>query len=254
MATNVSPSDNAAAAASQDQIVPTPTPAPHMHRWQKYFYRFWHLLILALSLALIVWISYDTFNRLPFLSNHKYMIFQFWTCVIFIIDFFIGLFQSDHKGRYFRHRWMFLLISIPYLNIINQYNIQFPGEVLYYLRFIPLLRGTYALALVMGYISENRAVSMLWQYTSILLALVYCMALIFYYEELNINPNVKTFWDALYWSAMNMTTVGCYFPAVTVAGKIISVILPIAGMLMLPLFTVYITDMVRKYNSFKSQF
>ena len=47
---------------------------------------------------------------------------------------------------------------------------------------------------------------------------------------------------------MNMTTVGCYFSAVTPAGKIISVVLPILGMLMLPLFTVYVTDRVTKFN------
>ncbi len=64
---------------------------------------------------------------------------------------------------------------------------------------------------------------MLSQYSSILVAVIYCASLILYYQELPVNPNVKTFWDALYWSCMYVTAVGCSFSAVTVAGKIISV-------------------------------
>ncbi len=218
-----------------------------------WIYRISHAIVLILSLVLIVYISYDTFKQISFLSNHNYMLFQLWVCIVFLADFFIELFLSENKRRYLKTNWFFFIISIPYLNIINQTNITFSQDVLYYLRFVPLLRGSYALAMVMGYISQNRAVSLLWQYISILAALVYCLALIFYYQEHTTNPDVKTFWDALYWAAMNMTTVGCYFPAVTPAGKVISVILPISGMLMLPLFTVYITDMVRKHNATKSQ-
>lgn len=245
---------------STDNITPTATgkktatPQPPKSGWHQFLYDIWHALILILSLILIVWISYDTFENEPFLSNHNYMIFQLWVCLVFVIDFFLGLIFSKKKLSYLKNRWIFLLISIPYLNIISQLGLQISDSVLYYLRFIPLLRGTYAFAMVVGYISKNRAASMLSQYSSYLLAITYCGSLIFYYQEAPVNPAVKTFWDAIYWALMNVTTVGCYFSAVTVAGKVISVILPIAGMLILPMFTVYITALVKKYNSFTTQF
>ena len=203
---------------------------------------------LVLSLLLIVYISYDTFMQIPDLSNRNYMAFQLFVCIVFIADFFIELFLADDRRSYVKSRWFFLLISIPYLNIINYFNIFIPADIVYYLRFVPLIRGAYSLALVLGYFSANRAVSILTQYTAILAAAVYILALLFYYQEYGVNTNVTNFWDALYWSAMNMTTVGCYFSAVTPAGKIISVVLPILGMLMLPLFTVYVTDRVTKFN------
>lgn len=208
-----------------------------------------HTIVMVLSVLLIVYISYDTFMDIPFLNNHHYMVFQFWVCIVFLADFFIELFLADDKKEYFKHRWFFLLISIPYLNIINQYHISLSSQVIFYLRFVPLMRGAYSLSMVMGYISKNRAVSLLSQYLAILLALVYILALIFYYEEYKTNPNVKSFWDALYWSCLYVVTVGASFSAVTPIGKIISVILPIAGMLILPLFTVYFTDMVRNRKS-----
>lgn len=205
-----------------------------------------HSIVLLLSLALIVYISYDTFADVPFLSSHTYMTFQFWVCVYFLFDFFLTLALVSDKRSYLRRRWFFFLISIPYLNIYNLVpGLVFSPTVLYFMRFVPMVRGCYSLSLVVGYISSNRSFSMLSQYLVILLTMVYVGSLIFYYEEHAINPSVHDYWDALYWACMNVTTVGCNFAAMTVAGKVISVVLPLGGMLMLPLFTVAVTNMVK---------
>ena len=45
---------------------------------------------------------------------------------------------------------------------------------------------------------------------------------------------------------MNMSTVGCNVNPITVAGKITAVILPVSGMIIFPLFTVYLTDFVSR--------
>ncbi|MEG0700981.1 MAG: hypothetical protein RR442_05580, partial [Muribaculaceae bacterium] len=43
-----------------------------------------HIAVLVLSLALIVYISYDTFNDIPFLQNKNYMNFQLCVCIVFL--------------------------------------------------------------------------------------------------------------------------------------------------------------------------
>ena len=91
---------------------------------------FGRAIVLVLSLALIVFISYDTFKGINFLENHVYMDFQFWVCMIFLLDFFTQLVLAKDRKKYFARRWFFLLISIPYLNIIEQFNIQFIEAVL----------------------------------------------------------------------------------------------------------------------------
>lgn len=207
-----------------------------------------HALVLVLSLGLIVFISYDTFENINFLQSHLYMTFQFWVCIVFLLDFFLEWWLSVDRRGYLSQHWFYLLISIPYLNIINEFDLTFPIDALYYVRFIPLLRGAYALAMVVGYFSGNRAYSLLAQYVAILVSVVYFSGLVFYYEEHEINSNVNTYWDALYWAAMNCDTVGCYINAVTVVGKTLAVVLAVAGMMMLPLFTVYITTRVKTYN------
>lgn len=211
------------------------------------------IIVLVLSLALIVFISYDTFKGINFLESSLYMNFQFWVCIVFLLDFFVGLILADDRRYYLAHRWFFLLISIPYLNIIEVFNIQFSPEALYYIRFIPLVRGAYSFEIVVGYISTNRAFSLLTQYAVMLVSIVYFCSLIFYYEEKAVNSNVSDYWDALYWACMDCSTVGSYINAVTVVGKILSVVLPVAGMMMLPLFTVFVTSRVKEYNDRKSQ-
>ncbi len=219
--------------------------AQHKKRGQ-YVLGIMNFLVLVLSVTLIVWISLDTFKRVNFLENHAYMTFQFWVCVVFIIDFFIGLAYADRKWSYFWRRLAFLLLSIPYLNIINLMDVQLSHDALYFVRFIPLARGALALSIVISYVSSNAVTSMFMSYLSIMLLVTYFCSLIFYQREAGVNPQVNSYWTALWWSAMNMSTVGCDISPVTVSGKIVAVILPVSGMIIFPLFTVYLTDFVTR--------
>lgn len=205
-----------------------------------------NLIVLTLSSILIVWISIDTFERVDFLTNHPYMKFQFWVCIVFIIDFFVGFFYSENKMRYFWSRLIFLILSIPYLNIVNFLHISLGPDAAFFVRFIPLARGALALAIVVSYISSNAVTSLFMSYITIMLFIVYFCSLIFYQREAGVNPEVNTYWTALWWSAMNMSTVGCNISPVTVSGKIVAVILPVTGMIIFPLFTVYLTNYVTR--------
>lgn len=216
----------------------------HNPKVEKYVTGFMNTIVLALSVLLIVWLSVDTFKNINFLENHSYMQFQFWVCMFFILDFFVGLWYAEDKGRYFRRRFVFLLLSIPYLNIVNQMDIHLSPDALYFVRFIPLARGALALSIVIGYLSSNAVTSLFMSYIVIMILVGYFCSLIFFQREHGVNPEVNTYWTALWWAAMNMVTVGCNIQPVTVAGKIVAIILPICGMIIFPLFTVYLTNFV----------
>lgn len=203
-----------------------------------------NFIVLALSVLMIVWISIDTFEKTPFLQNHRYMTFQFWVCVVFIIDFFVEISFTDDKWRFFRRRIVFLLLSIPYLNIINVADIHLSHDALYFVRFIPLARGALAMAIVISYLSSNAVTSLFLSYIVIMILITYFCSLIFFSREYGVNPDIHSYWTALWWTAMNLTTVGCSIAPVTLSGKIIAVALPICGMIMFPLFTVYLTNYV----------
>ena len=136
-------------------------------RDKKHIKRILYIIVLGLSLGLIVYISIDTFTGVNFLEDKHYMSFQFWVCVVFMIDFFVELLLADDKWKYVRHRWFFFLLSIPYLNIIDLWHIDFSPEALYFIRFIPLARGALALSIVIGYMTDNALSSLLLSYIAI---------------------------------------------------------------------------------------
>lgn len=205
-----------------------------------------NFIVLVLSVLLIFWISLDTFNRVDILANHQYMTFQFWVCMVFILDFFVELFYAKDRMRFFRRRLFFLLLSIPYLNIFNQMGITLSHDALYFIRFIPLARGALALAIVISYLSSNAVTSLFMSYLSIMLLVAYFCSLIFYQTEAPINHEIHSYWTALWWTAMNLTTVGCSITPMSLAGKIVNVVLPITGTIIFPLFTVYLTNYVTR--------
>lgn len=209
-------------------------------------------IILILSIALIVFISIDIYNKVDFIHNAFYMKFQYWVCMVFIADFFIELILTPRGSRtsYLRRRWIYLFLSIPYLTIINRYGIHVNPDVLYCIRFVPLARGALALAIIYNYLSRNQIKSILAIYITILLIIVYFASLIFFEREQPVNAMVSSYWESLWWSGMQVTTLGCDIYPVTVVGKILSVLLSVMGMIMFPLFTVYLTDMIiRRHNA-----
>lgn len=201
-------------------------------------------IVLLLSIGLIVWISMDTFKKIDFLKDHLYMTFQFFMCMFFILDFFVELHYHHNKRRFFKQRIVFLLLSIPYLNIVNLTGITLSPEALYFIRFIPLARGALAMSIVIGYLSNNAITSIFMSYIAIIITVTYFCSLILFEREYPVNPEINSYWTTLWWSFMNLTTVGCSIVPVTPAGKVIVVLLPICGMIMFPLFTVYLTNFV----------
>ena len=216
--------------------------------WRNYesrIYGILHIFILLLSVFLIITISIDTFRNISFLNQGNYMEIQLWICSFFMFDFWLEFVLSDHKWKYLRNRFIFFLVSIPYLNIFSYLNLNFSSETYYFLRFIPLVRSGYALAIVVGWLSYNKISSLFISYVTMLMATVYFSSLIFFVLE----HAVTRYTDALWWAFMDVTTVGSNIYAVTATGKILSVVLAALGMMMFPIFTVYVTSLLQKFNA-----
>lgn len=96
-----------------------------------------HIIILLLSLFLVISISIDTFKNIPFYTQTSYKKIQLWICLFFLFDFVLELFLSKDKLRYLRTHFIFLLVAIPYQNIIEYYHIITSPELSYsYVSFL----------------------------------------------------------------------------------------------------------------------
>lgn len=204
-----------------------------------------HGVVLVLSVLLVVYISIDTFRTWNIYADTGYMRFQLVVCCVFMADFFVEMWIAPDRRRFFFSNIIFLVVSIPYLNIIRMLALHVPADAYYYLRFMPVLRGAYVMARSVGYLSHTRIVNIFWSYVSLMVMALYFGTLMFFWREHTVNPAVISFWDSLFFCASQMTTLGCEIYPVSGPGRIISAVLSVMGMAMFPLFTVYMTTMIK---------
>lgn len=209
-------------------------------------YFFLHVIVLVLSVYLIWTISIDTFNGISAFQRPRFMKIEFWICVVFILDFFIEFMLSDRKWHYLLTHILFLVVSIPYGALIEHYGWNFGAETGYLVRYIPLIRSGYALAIVVGWFTYNKATGLFVTYVVTLVATVYFSSLVFYVFEHGVNSGVTNYDDALWWACMDVTTIGSSIEAVTPVGRVLSVLLALIGLMLFPVFTVYVTSLINQ--------
>ncbi len=207
-----------------------------------------HVAIMLLSAWLIYIISVDTFENVSFYEEPKFQKQQFWICVVFMADFFIEFFLSHDKRHYLATHFIFFIVSIPYQAVLYHFGWDISKDVAYLVRYMPLIRGGYAMAIVVSWFTYNKATGLFFTYLITLFSTVYFASLTFYLFEFKVNPDVKCYQDALWWAAMDVTTVGSNIEAVTGVGRVLSVLLAALGMMMFPIFTVYVTNLITERN------
>lgn len=212
-----------------------------------------HILSAFMLVVLGVSISIDTFSNISYLTGTMYLKIQLWICIYFLVSLLIEFIISKNKGLFLGKNLIFILISIPYLNLFQLWDINFSPEVQYFFRFIPLIRGGYALGFVIIMLSRKKISGLFFSYILILLSLIYFYSLIFYVFEHQVNPGVTSYFDALWWACMGATTTGSNIIAVTAVGKILSVVTAISGITMFPFFTVYVTSLVQSKLAFQGK-
>lgn len=231
----------------------TATYNPKDTRRRRWLYSLLHVFVLLLSIFLVISISIDTFKNIAFWKQPAFMKVQFWICIIFLLDFFIEFFLAEKKWRYIWTHLFFFIVSIPYLAIFHYFGWKFSPQVTYLIQYIPLVRGGYALAIVVGWFTYNRATGLFFTYLFTLVSTVYFASLVFFMFEHSVNPLVVDYYSALWWATMDVTTVGSNIEAVTPIGRILSVCLAALGMMMFPIFTVYVTNIIQQHNKVGSE-
>lgn len=109
------------------------------------------------------------------------------------------------------------------------------------------------MAIVVGWFTYNRATGLFFTYLFTLISTVFFASLVFFMFERNVNNLVVDYYSALWWASMDVTTVGSNIEAVTPVGRVLSVVLAALGMMMFPIFTVYITNIIQRHNQIGSE-
>lgn len=209
-------------------------------------------LIYASTLMVSVILITDiTVVDIPNIQNRSDIVItplQFWVCIYFLCDFVLMVLLSDNKVKFMKHYGILFFLSIPYINILNHFDITLTPHAFYLLKFLPMIRGIVALALLVQLLINNKVTGLFVSYLSLFVSIAYLQTLIFFLFEVSINPQVKNYGDVVWWASMTVTTLGSEILPVTTVGKVSTVILAVTGITIFPIFTIYLSTMVQTLN------
>ncbi len=203
-------------------------------------------LVIIASIAIIVIMSLEVLYPDIIDDDFPILKFHFAVSIVFLSDFFIRLYKSKKRTRFFLKNILFFIVSLPILSFSVWFGWEVDKSTEFMLRYIFFLRSIYGFVIVFGYLTRSRITNLFYTYIVLITATTYFCSLLFFLVESPINPGVKSFGDALWWALMDMTTVGSNIVAHTNIGRVISVLLAASGMMLFPIFTVYITDIFNK--------
>lgn len=201
---------------------------------------------IVASLLLLLSLTIDIISRKSYVLSPGVEELQLVVCMIFTVDFIVQTMTSTNPNRYFWRNIVLLLVSIPYLNMCHWGGVELPKGLYIALKLLPTVRGCVGLYQLVRFVTPTRVSAIMWSYIALIVLLAYLSALIFYSYEEGVNRAVDSFGTALWWSGLNVTTVGAPLFAVTPVGKFLTVMLPGLGMVLFPLLTVYVTHLVQR--------
>ncbi len=203
--------------------------------------------VVVASVVLLVALSVEIIGSPRSPLSIWYINLQGVVCAIFLIDFTMLMLLDREPLKYFFKHIIVLIISLPYLSILPRHGTTLHDEWALIIGVMPQLRSFLALYIVLRWIVRKPTVRRLFcAYILTVATLTYIAALLFYSSEVPVNKELTNFGDAIWWSAMGLTTVGTSIMPVTATGKILSVVMPLLGMMMLPISTSYLINIYRR--------
>ncbi len=145
-------------------------------------------------------------------------------CVIFLTDFWVRLRLAPSKLAFMKWGWIDLISSIPSYDFLRW------GRLVRVVRIIRILRAFRSSRHLVAVLYRHRMRSLAFTAALIGVILVIFSSISILVFENDTESNIRTPFDALWWAISTMTTVGYGDTVpVTVEGKVIAMILMIAG-------------------------
>lgn len=199
------------------------------------------VLKVIAGLALLAAVSWEVIAGDRSHFSRTFLAIQLIVCIVFLCDFFIRWAAAEHRSRFFWRNLFFLLLSIPYLNILAWSGVTPSHDWGMVVTLLPLLRAFLAMVIIVRWMVSGTKMRRLFAaYIFTVVVFTYISALVFFDYEVPVNTRLHGFGNALWWAWMNVTTVGAEIFPVTAIGKVFCVMLPSLGMMFFPIFTTYV--------------
>ena len=195
----------------------------------------WQMVMLILSIYVLIALFVDTVCALPAELSTLLNRIDNFICLIFIADFSYHLIKAESKRQYLKWGWIDLVSSIPNFQILRW------ARIARVIRIFHILRSIRSTKQIIKFLFKNRAKGIFASVAMTSFVLIIFSSIAVLNCEVSPNSNIKTASDALWWSFITITTVGYgdFYPT-TLPGRLIAVVLTVAGLGLVGTFTAYV--------------
>ena len=196
------------------------------------------LLVLTLSVYVLITLLLDIFFEFPPEVSKILALLDNIICVFFLVEFSIRFKNAKNKLQFMKWGWIDLISSIPNVDILRG------GRALRLIRLLRILRAFRSTKHLVTHVFKSKAQG---TFTTVsilsVILIIFSSISVLQLEVDHPDHNIMTAEDALWWSAVTITTVGYgdKFP-VTTGGRIVGVILMVAGVGLFGTYTAFISS------------
>lgn len=199
--------------------------------------KLFNILILILSVYVLVSLLVSVIFKLSEELNILLGYIDNFICIVFLVDFWIRFKKADNKLEFMKWGWIDLIASIPFLDFARA------GRIIRLIRLVRVFRALKSTKLIYEHITQNKKQSVLTSVALISIMMIIFSSIAILQFEKDINSNIKTAEDAIWWSYVTITTVGYgdKYP-ITTEGRIIGAILMTTGVGIFGTFTALVSS------------
>ena len=226
--------------------------------------KYFDLFMIFLVLSTVAILIYEVNNpKLAWLDTYEMI-----AIVIFIIEWLSRLWVSSHARihiiedyeksqllnqpykigkslkKIFKEKWQFIISPMSIIDLLAILPYYRPLRILRILmlfRLFKILRYTNSIK-QFRYVFIEKKFEFLTLAIMFIMAITFGSTIIYIYEGAGVNPNITSFFDAVYWSVITISTVGFGdISPVTIQGRAATLFLVIGGMGVIAFFTSIVT-------------
>ena len=200
--------------------------------------RSWNITVFVLAIISIILIIFEFLSPVVSKGISRIIIIDLGVCVIFAIDFFYRLINSNDKGRYVKFHGFEILAFIPSLifNLIDSEILIAVGfRSVQMIRVLIFSARLFRFKSIASYFVAGSKIV----YLSIMGMIIVSVGAfgVFIFESNTINAKITSLGDAFWWSLATVTTVG-YGDVVPISaeGRILGVLIMTGGIAFISVF------------------
>ncbi|GMA80881.1 ion transporter [Shewanella glacialipiscicola] len=180
------------------------------------------MAMMILSLLSVIIVLVMTFGRLDSETYRLLFFIDTSICMIFMLNFFIGLFRARDKLFFIKHHWVDFIASIPAIEALRM------ARLFQILRVIRLIRMSRSLLLPL--IKQRKQATLASLLVAMVTILTLASVIILIVESGTEGANIQTAEQAIWWALVTISTVGYgdHYP-VSTAGHIIGGVVIVSG-------------------------